>query len=357
MKVFLLSVGDPIVGEILLDEENRLCMKCFNDGLEHMYMKKDVINFTTQMMSLIDSGLDLEYGLLTQRKSISALVKAGINLRRVIKEKKIELVHVHWGVTASLMAVMSSRVPVVISFCGSDLYGSVQRNGGKGLSAKVAGFMSQLSGLFASRIIVKSDEMLQNLWGPNKKKATVIANGVDTTLFSPVDQQVARKHLSWRMDKFYILFFTGGGSPVKDPALAHSAFSYVKQKIDGCELVLVENIPYEELVWYYNAADVLLITSLHEGSNNSLKEALSCNLPVVSVLCGDARERLAQVDSCRVVEERTPESIGKALLEIITAKRRSNARHFIEDLNLEHVAAKVIDVYRSALRGHGPRNG
>ena len=47
---------------------------------------------------------------------------------------------------------------------------------------------------------------------------------------------------------------------------------------------------------YYRAADVLLCASLSEGSPNVVKEALACNLPIVSTLGGDVPERLVGVE-------------------------------------------------------------
>jgi len=55
---------------------------------------------------------------------------------------------------------------------------------------------------------------------------------------------------------------------------------------------------------YLNAADVLLLTSKHEGSPTIVKEALACNCPVVSVDVGDVRERIAAINGCVSLHER-----------------------------------------------------
>jgi teichuronic acid biosynthesis glycosyltransferase TuaC len=48
------------------------------------------------------------------------------------------------------------------------------------------------------------------------------------------------------------------------------------------ELHHLRGIEYEQVPIWLNASDVLLVTSHHEGSPTIVKEALACNLPIVS---------------------------------------------------------------------------
>jgi len=59
-------------------------------------------------------------------------------------------------------------------------------------------------------------------------------------------------------------------------------------------------------VWL-NASNVLLLTSLHEGSPTVVKEALACGLPVVSVDVGDVAERIEGIEGCHLAVA-TPET-------------------------------------------------
>lgn len=349
MRVFMLHVGDPLEDESQVAEQAILWMNCFNDGQKKRYLKKDIINATNQMISLEKSGVDIHYGFLTHRRSPLELYKVGIRLKRIVETRKIDLVHVLWGMTTAFIGVIFSPVPVIVSFCGSDLFRFKGNRRGSLLSMSGTNLLSQVSALRATRIIVKSKALLDVLWVPSKEKATVIPNGVDMGLFVPIDQDEAKQRLQWSPHRKNVLFFPGGGSPVKDPQLALAAFSYVKKEVPECELVFLDDVPHEELKWYYSAADAMLITSVHEGSNNSIKEAMSCNLPIVSTLCGDASERLASVEQSGTVESRSPEDIGEFLVQVLRQGGRSTGREHISELSVENVAKKIIRVYEDTL--------
>jgi glycosyltransferase involved in cell wall biosynthesis len=102
--------------------------------------------------------------------------------------------------------------------------------------------------------------------------------------------------------------------------------------------------------FFYNAADVLLLTSRHEGSNNAVKEALGCNLPVVTTRCGDTEERLQGVRWCYVCK-RDSRELAQRLLEVVTSGERSNGREYLHDLTLDRVAVRVRACYEKAMSG------
>lgn len=114
---------------------------------------------------------------------------------------------------------------------------------------------------------------------------------------------------------------------------------------------MIAHEPPNKMPFYYAAADVLIITSNHEGSSNCLKEAMACNLPVVSTACGDAAERLREVDPASICP-RDPHLLGESLVEIIQKGQRSGGRAHLSELDSGSVAHRVLGVYRRILNGH-----
>lgn len=345
MKVLQIHVGNEVIPDLSFPEGYYLQRLSFHDGQLKYYTKWDIVTADTQMNSIRKQGVNLIYGHLSDRKSISALLRAGKRLSQLCADEKVDIVHVYWGSTTALMTVLFSRRPVVISFSGSDLLGNVNAEGKINLSGRVSRFLSQLAGVFAARIITKSQHMKHSLWALNRRNAVAIPNGLDLSKFTPLLQDECRNRLRWDKRKKYILFFDGGGAIVKDKPLAEKVFGLVQEQIPNTVLFIARGIVHDELVYYYNAADALLITSFHEGSNNSLKEARACNLPVVSVDVGDAKERLEQVQNSYVVDSRDPSLIAQSLIKVLSAGVRSNGADFSGDVDIEHIARQVVKVY------------
>ncbi|QLG64085.1 glycosyltransferase [Halorarum salinum] len=244
--------------------------------------------------------------------------------------KGYDLVHANYGLTAP-PALTQPYVPVVLTLWGSDLFGPF-------------GKLSRWCARFADAVIVMSREMADAL----EVDCHVIPHGVDLQVFRPFPQRQARKVIGWEPSMKHVLFPYPKLSRVKDYPRALQITEAARECVDGpVKLQSVYGVPHERMPLYMNAADALLLTSRREGSPNSVKEAMACNLPVVATDVGDVHERLRDVDPSHV--RRTDAGLVDALVDVLERGPVSDGRAAIRPLSVEAMGTRIRDVYRSVL--------
>lgn len=285
--------------------------------------------------------------------SLTGLIKNAIMLRKLTDKGRPDIIHAQYGSTTALISLLASykKCPLLISFCGGDLVERPSRFFRK-LRRKSAVAISRFCSRYARAIIVKSTNLYLVLPKSARRVAYILPNGVDIEHFRPIPKDKARRLLSLDSERPIVLFNAGtpGNNSVKYPQLAEAAFSQLKKKMNNVVLQKIGTEPYEKIPLYLNAADVLLVTSLEEGSPNIVKEAMACNLPVVTVKCGDVTDRLERVTPGCITGYDT-KMLAESMATILDDKQRSNGR--LELLNQEldqgSVAKKLINVYKSVL--------
>jgi hypothetical protein len=202
---------------------------------------------------------------------------------------------------------------------------------------------SRCVSLFADHVIVVSEHLAKTL--PPQVRYDVIPSGVDLSVFKPIDKRHARTQLGWHPTRHTILF---GG----DPAVPGKRFLLAKQVVDTLRdrgfdphLVRAQGIRPRDMPLYINASDVMLLTSAHEGSPNVVKEALACNVPVVSTDVGDVRIRIGEIAGCHVCEE-SVSTLADAVEEVLE-RDQPNVEGRITVLGLDErvLAKKVRQIY------------
>lgn len=346
MKILVIQVGNYTQKANLLKGVKYIKCKTLNHGIQY-FNEKQIINNIQTRESIEKCGLDVEYYFHTDRKSILGLLQSSYRIRQLINEIKPDLTHVYWGGISGLLVALFARGKILVSFLGSDLYGSYTKNGRRKLSSKIQTYSSLLTPFFVNGIIVMSNGMKDYNYPFFRNKIYVQPEGVSLEKFNDINKIDARTKIKWKLDKFIIIFFFEGQA-VKNFNLAKEAFDILKNKINKVEFKIINGISHDELMLVYNAADLLLMTSLHEGSNNSIKEAMACNLPIISVRCGDAEERISDVNNCFICDY-SVEDIVKAILQVYQNNKKTNGRDFISSLSLENCAKNTIDIYKNII--------
>ena len=196
--------------------------------------------------------------------------------------------------------------------------------------------------------IVVSEHMKRCL--PPGADAHVVPSGLDFEQFRPVPRDEARARLGLPLDERLVLFVGRPTQARKRSWLAERAVEVLNETLPA-RLVVAWGVPHADVPVYMSACDALVFTSMQEGSPNVVKEALACNLPVVSVKVGDVEERLRGVEGCEVCADERPETIAAALGRVLGRGGRSKGREAVRGLDERIITDRVIGVYRGVLAG------
>ena len=296
-----------------------------------------------QIASLEKAGVRVTTFDIGRSHSTVHIVKKWLELRKVVTRLDPDLVHAQYGTITGFVSTFASK-PTVISYCGNDLLGGAPISKGR---RWLGFFLSNVAALRAQALVCKSAQLRQALWW-RQHRAVVIPNGVDFSLFAPGPQNEARKELGWNLENPIAIINAGGDPKRKGIDLAQAAMDFVRAHLPNAELKVISNVEPTRMVFHYRAADVLICASRSEGSPNVVKEALACNLPIVSTPVGDVPERLVGVQPSTVVTGGAW-AIGEALVKILLERKRSNGREHVASLSSENIAERVLDVYRTVL--------
>ena len=304
-----------------------------------------------QEESLRELGVEVELLYVDRRHSGRRVYRTlSGRLRELVAASGPDLVHVlYGGVMADLVTRCVVDRPVVVSFQGTDLLGGPGRNRLDRLSRRLGVRGSRRAARRAAGIIVMSETLRRALpRGINPKRVWLLSNGLDLSLFRLIDRAECRHQLGWAPAHKHVLFPAPPDRPEKRFPLAQAAVELVRATGTAVELHVLEGVPHDEVPVWINAADVVVLTSTHEGSPNVVKEALACNVAVISVDVGDVRERLAGVSGCFIAEA-TAADLAEKLALAFGHGDRVEGQGKVEEFSLDRVAERLLAVYEGVL--------
>ncbi|OQC45904.1 MAG: putative teichuronic acid biosynthesis glycosyltransferase TuaC [Bacteroidetes bacterium ADurb.Bin035] len=269
-------------------------------------------------------------------KGVWGYLKNIPQLRKQIMAFNPDIIHSHYFFCGIIAALASRKIPIVVSLMGSDTHQS-----------KIMKLIIKLFSDYKwTKTLVKSEDMKIRLGLIN---AVVLSNGVDLNLFHPLDKKECRQKLGWDLDNKYVLFASNPDRKEKNFGLAQATID--KIKINFVELKIIYNIDHSQMPVYLNAADVLLLTSKWEGSPNIVKEAMSCNLPVVATKVGDIEYLFGNTEGYYYTDP-DPDKLAEKINYVLNNDIKPNGRQRIIDLKLdsESIADKLIQLYQEVIQ-------
>jgi teichuronic acid biosynthesis glycosyltransferase TuaC len=289
------------------------------------------------------AGAEVNSFFVESRTSPRTLLAEFIRLRREVAKFQPHIVHAQYGSMNAFLSAVSGNTPLVITFRGSDLNPVPSIGAARSVFGHL---LSNLAAMKAAHVICVSEELRDRLrWA--RRRAQVIVGGVDLDLFKPSEKSEARSRLGWQQDARVVLFNAGRHPKVKRLDLAEAVVAEARKALSEITMVTLRgDTEPDSMPLYYSAADCLLVTSDWEGSPTVIKEALACNLPVVSVPVGDAVERLKNVTPSAIAG-RDPVQLAQAVLQVFRAGIRSNGRQAVQDLSEREEAKRIFSIYAS----------
>jgi len=313
-----------------------------------VYLKPDGSNLT------LGEKLAKKYGKFIERNQIG-----------------FDLVHAHFTWPSGYAGVKSARefgVPVVVTAHGFDVYDLPFR--GKTWFEKVKFTLTNADHVIT---VSKSNfEILTKKLGVPPERVSVIPNGFNSSLFSPMDKFEARRVLNLPEDK-KILLNVANLVPIKGHEFLIRAFSkVVKERKDVLLIIvgdgperkklerlivelglgncvkLVGSKPHDEIPLWMNAADLFVLPSLSEGNPTVMFEALGVGLPFVGTAVGGVPEIITSEDYGLLCPPADPECLAEKILKALEKEwDKEKIRKYAEQFTWEKIANQTLEIYRS----------
>jgi teichuronic acid biosynthesis glycosyltransferase TuaC len=301
-----------------------------------------------QVRFLRAAGVDVEVFHFRGARRPLRYLAAWARLRRRVVRQRYDLIHAQFGQSGLL--ALPKRLPLVVTFRGDDLFGILGRDGRPTPAGRLLQWLSRRVARRADAAILVSEHLKQYLTHP--VAVHIVPSGLDLDLFRCIPREEARHHLGLPPGGRRILFVGDPADPRKRGDLARQAVALLNRTM-AAELVIGWRVPHDEMPFYMNACDALVFTSREEGSPNAVKEALACDLPVVSVAVADVPLRLQGIPGCEVCADDSPETIAAALERTLRRDERSGGRgrEAARQLDERLLTDRVIGIYRSVLAG------
>src|SRR5271165_1268029 len=276
---------------------------------------------------------------------------------------RIDAIDAHYLYPDGVAAVWLGRalgLPTVVTARGTDVNLIPQYSVPRALIRRA---ISGAAALIAVSAALKRE--LVALGAPDEK-VTVLRNGVDITLFRPVDRASARAALALtrptllsvghlierkgnhriieamtRLPEFDLLIV--GEGPQRDSlaALINRLGLTDRVRLLGAR-------PHAELPSLYSAADSLVLASCREGWANVLLEAMACGTPVVASNIWGNPEVVRDAAAGLIADENTPAGIVTAVRRLFAhLPERAATRAYAEKFSWDATTDGQLALFRS----------
>jgi teichuronic acid biosynthesis glycosyltransferase TuaC len=224
--------------------------------------------FVKDQVDALQRRGDVEIELFDFPPGLRAYPEAAVRLRRRYGRRgKFDVVHAHFGLTA-WPAILANLGPVVVTLHGNDLFHP--------RSNRITRAALPLTALPAA----VSREFSQNIPGAGTtRRVAVLPVGIDLERFRPIPRGEARRRLGLDPEGPYLLF-------PHDPTRPLKRHDRAVEAAGDTPLLTMGRVAPDEVPYWINACNAVLVPSQAEGFGLSVIEAIACGVPAFGTPVG-----------------------------------------------------------------------
>jgi teichuronic acid biosynthesis glycosyltransferase TuaC len=210
---------------------------------------------------------DVEVELFAFGHGPRALVRAARDLRRRYGDRRFDVVHAHFGLTA-WPALLARLGPVVVTLHGNDLFVPRSRAATR-LALPFTVLPAAVSRAFSANVPGAG----------TRRRVAVLPVGIDVHRFRPIPRAEARERIGLDPDEPCLLF-------PHDPARPLKRVDRAREAAGDTRLLTMGNVAPEEVPYWINAANAVVVPSQDEGFGLAVIEAIACGVPAFGTPVG-----------------------------------------------------------------------
>lgn len=235
------------------------------------------------------------------KKSKFEYLKSIYQIHNLINKQDFDLIHIHYGFSGLFLLLknIKKKIPILMTLHGGD----IQVEQGKKIQV-----------YFTKKILKKVDaaitlnQRMDNITKQYINRTFIIPCSVDTEIFYPDEKTTKSINLSQEIN---IIFPSDKTRYVKNYPLFEKVIGVLKTKYQiKCTTYEIKNMDRKQVADLYRKSDLMIMTSISEGSPQVVKEAMACNLPVISTNVGDVENLLYNVKNSAVVQSMSEEELA-----------------------------------------------
>jgi len=300
------------------------------------------IHVKEQIDNLLNEGEIVgEVYFINGRASKWNYVNSIWKVKEKIESFKPDLIHVHYGISGIFTLFSSINIPLVVTLHSGEIYRKKSW-----INHVLQKSFTKLVISKADKVIILNDDM-QALLSNYSSKLIKIPCGINISEFAPMEGLRDKS-------SFTVGFPANRNRPEKNYVFFEKVIN-ILSKDYNITVIEFNNMSRRQVVESMNKLDVLCMTSTIEGSPQTVKEAMACNVPVVSSLVGDVDDLLEDVANSFVIDvfdETLFANAIKKIFEVPFEIRKSKGREKLRTLKLdtESVTNRLSELYKSLLK-------